>query len=432
MQEGMAILPILEQIQSNGMPVSISRIRALHAEMQSELDALNLKIYNDHWLSSPVSSLADIPKGQKFNPKSPQDVAILCRRLGIKPALRTTTGAASTSKKSIEEYRFTEPAIADVFDWRERQHNRDTYCNDVLSRVPSGYSQDLLTIHSNIGCTKIPTRRWNARNPNILGIPSRTDLGVKVRDCYIAPPGKVWAGFDLSGIEVRCLTHLSKDPLWISAFKNGINPHLDTASRLFKVPIEQVTKTQKAVGKTINFLVIYGGGASNLFDQLRLNGLAGYTLDDCKKLIRDWFSVYHYVYEYRERVIAKAKRTETATDHWGMTRHLPGINCGDRKVEGEEGRAAVSQEVQGLAAGCIRNAMVYLAPIFNSMIKAGELDPQHWRLMIHDETLHLVNKGEEEVLSDIVLYGLTRKCGIDLIVPVEAEAHYGETWGNCK
>jgi DNA polymerase-1 len=432
MQEGMAILPILETIQRNGMPVSISRIRSLHSEMQSELDALNLKIYNSYWTSSPVSSLDQIPKGQGFNPKSPQMVASLCRRLGIKPALRTAKGLASTSKKSIEEYRFTEPAIADVFDWRERQHNRDTYCNDVISRIPPGYNQDLLTIHSNIGCTKIPTRRWNARNPNILGIPSRTDLGIKVRDCYIAPPGKLWAGFDLSGIEVRCLTHLSRDPLWINAFRNGINPHLDTASRLFKIPLEQVSKIQKAVAKTVNFLIIYGGGANNLFDQLRSNGLQGYTLDDCKKLIRDWYETYHYVYEYRQRVIAQSKRTETATDYWGMTRHLPGINCGDKKIEGEEGRAAVSQEVQGLAAGCIRNAMIYLWPVLASMIKSRLLDPQCWRLMIHDELIYIANKGEEEALSDIVLYGLTQKCGIDLIVPIEAESHYGETWGECK
>lgn len=434
MREGMQILPILETIQRNGMPVSISRIQCLKSEMQSELDTLNLKIYNEYWANTPVSSLSQIPSKQGFNPKSPKQVASLCRRLGIKPGLRTATGAASTSKKSIEEYRFTEPAIADVFDWRERQHNRDTYCNDVLSRVPPNYPHDLLTIHSNIGTTKIPTRRWNARNPNILGIPSRTELGKKVRDCYIAPPGKLWCGFDLSGIEVRCLTHVSKDPLWINAFRNGINPHLDTASRLFKVPLDQVTKDQKATAKTVNFLIIYGGGAGNLFDNLRsTKDLQGkYSLDDCKKLIRDWYSTYHYVYEYRLRTIAESKRTEKATDHWGMTRYLPGINCGDKKIEGEEGRAAVSQEVQGLASGAIRNAMVWLAPVLDSMILSGDLDPQCWRLMIHDELVFLVNEGEEEALSDIVLYGLTEKCGIELIVPVEAEAHYGNTWGSCK
>lgn len=432
MSEGMAILPILETIQRNGMPVSISRIKSLHAEMQSELDALNLKIYNDYWTNNPVSSLSEIPAKKGFNPKSPKQVASLCRRLGIKPGLRTATGAASTSKKSIEEYRFTEPAIADVFDWRERQHNRDTYCNDVLSRVPPNYPHDILTIHSNIGTTKIPTRRWNARNPNILGIPSRTELGKKVRDCYIAPPDKVWCGFDLSGIEVRCLTHVSKDPLWINAFRNHINPHKDTASRLFKVPIDQVTDIQKAVAKTVNFLIIYGGGAGNLFDQLRSNNVRGYDLDACRKLIRDWYSTYHYVYEYRLRTIAESKRTEKATDHWGMTRYLPGINCGDKKIEGEEGRAAVSQEVQGLASGAIRNAMVWLAPVLDSMILSGDLDPQCWRLMIHDELVFLVNEGEEEALSDVVLYGLTEKCGIELIVPVEAEAHYGNTWGSCK
>jgi len=401
--------------------------------MQSELDILNLKIYNDYWGDYPVKSLSDIPKGKGFNPKSPMQVASLCRRLGIQPSIRTDTGAASTSKKSIEEYRFTEPAISDIFDWRERQHNRDTYCNDVLSRVPPNYPHDIFTIHANIGTTKIPTRRWNARNPNILGIPSRTELGKKVRNCYISPPGKIWCGFDLSGVEVRCLTHLSQDPLLKQAFANKINPHKDTARRLFNLPsIDSVTDLQKAIAKTINFLIIYGGGPGALFDQLRSNGITGYNLDSCQSLIRNWYRTYQGVDEYRRKVISSSKLTESATDLWGMTRYLPGINCGEKKIEGEEGRAAVSQEVQGLASGMIRNSMAWLVPRIDDLISSGNLDPLCWRLMLHDELIFLVNEGEEEVLSDLVLYALTKKSGIDLCVPIEAESHFGYSWGETK
>lgn len=433
MSEGMAVLPILETIQRNGMPVSRSRISALHSEMQAELDSLNLKIYNEHWGDSPVSSLSDIPSGKGFNPKSPPQVAALCRRLGITPSLRTDTGAASTSKKSIEEYRFTVPAISDVFDWRERQHNRDTYCNDVLSRIPDDYPDDIYTIRSNIGTTKIPTRRFNARNPNILGIPTRTELGRKVRDCYTAPPDKIWCGFDLSGVEVRCLTHLSNDPLLKKVFQDRINPHKDTARRLFNLPsIESVSDLQKAVAKTVNFLVIYGGGASNLWDQLRSNGISGYDLSACRELIRNWWGTYTGVAEFRDRTIHSARKSELSSDHWGMTRHLPGINSGDKKIEGEEGRAAVSQKVQGLASGMIRNSMVWLAPRINDLISAGELDPECWRLMIHDELVFIVNEGEEETLGPLVLHALTKHSGIELCIPTEAEEHYGHTWGSCK
>jgi DNA polymerase-1 len=341
---------------------------------------------------------------------------------------------ASTSKKSIEEFRYTEPAIALVFDCRERQHNRDTYCNDVLSRVPENHpaDNDTIIIHSNFNSIKIPTGRLATSDPNILGIPTRTELGRKVRDCYIAPPGKIWCGFDLSGVEVRCLAHLSRDPLLINVFTSRINPHKDTASRLFNVPICDVTDLQKAVAKTINFLVIYGGGASNLFDQFRSNNIKGYTLDDCRQFIRKWFATYSGVDAYRRRVIAEAKQAEEAYDHWGRVRHFPGINCGDAKIEGEEGRAAVSLKVQGLARGILRNASVWLFPRLLDLIQAGELDPACIRLDVHDELVYLVNEGKEETLGPLVLHALTKHAGINLCVPIEAEAHFGYTWGELK
>lgn len=420
MSEGMRILPLIETRQRNGMPVSISRISSLYDEMDREVDPLLEELSNEYW------------EGKDFNPQSPKQVASLCRRLGLKPALRTKTGAASTSKKSIEEYRFTEPAIALVFDCRERMHNRDYYCADVLARVPDGYTSDLLTIHANFKPTKIPTRREAAKNPNILGIPVRTELGKKVRECYIAPPGKIWCGFDLSGIEVRCLTHLSRDPLWINAFERKINPHKDTASRLFNVPISDVTDLQKAVAKTVNFLIIYGGGASNLYDQLRSNNIRGYTLDSCRNLIRDWYRTYSGVDEFRHKVIAEAKKSELSMDYWGMIRYLPGINCGDKEIEAEEGRASVSQKVQGLAKGMVIRASIWLDTYIRDLISSGDLDPECWRLDVHDELLFLVNEGEEETLGEIVLHALTKHSGIDLIVPIEAESHYGYTWAACK
>lgn len=421
MREGMEYLPIVERIQHNGMPVSISMIKSLHHEMQTELDALNVKISNLYW------------EGKDFNPCSPPQVAALCRRLGIKPALKTDTGAASTSKKSIEEYRYTTPAIADVFDFRERQHNRDMYCNDVISRVPEGYTDDLLIISANFHPTKIPTRRLAASNPNILGIPIRTELGKRVRDCYIAPPGMIFCSYDLSGAEVRCLAHLSRDPLLMRVFKLKINPHLDTAMRLFGLSsINDVSPLQKAVAKTVNFLVIYGGGANNLYDQFRSNNIRGYDLNDCKRFIRQWFETYKGVDDYRKKVILRSKLTEKASDLSGMVRYLPGINCGDNQIESEEGRAAVSQEVQGLAQTAIRNSTIWIYKRLQYLIDAGEIHPQCLRLQVHDELDFLVNEGEEETLTPLVLEGLTKHHGINFIVPIEAEAHYGKSWGDCK
>lgn len=425
MSEGMKYLPYVETIQRNGMTVSISKIRALYKEMDDELDPLLSELSSKYW------------DGEPFNPNSRPQVAALCRRLGIKPALRTPTGRASTSKKSIEEYRFTNLAISLVFECRERAHNRDTYCADVISRIPDNWDEsinDLLTIHANFNATKIPTRRLAASNPNILGIPVKTELGRRVRHCYIATPGKIICSFDLSGIEMRCLAHLSRDPILIKVFLDKIPPHKDTGMRLFELPsISAVSDLQKAVGKTTNFLVIYGGGASNLFDQFRSNNIRGYTLEDCKKFIKKWWQTYKGVDQYRQKVIREAKETELSQDNYsGMIRYLPGINSRDNSVESEEGRVAVSQKVQGLAQTMIRNSTIYLMDQLQILIDAGELDSQCFRLQLHDELTFIVNKGEEEILEPLVIHALTKKSGIDLIVPIEAESHFGYTWGECK
>lgn len=420
MSNEMRLLPTVERMQANGMPVSISAIRALHSEMESELDSIRDRISGLYW------------DGEPFNPNSTQQVAFLCRRLGIRPSTKTPTGAVSTSKKSIEEYRFGYPAIGLVFDWRERAKLRDQYCNDVLVRIPDDYQDDTLTIHANFEPCKVPTGRLSASHPNVLGIPVRSPVGRKVRHCYIAPPGKIWVGFDLSGIEVRCLTHLSRDPLWMAAFNNGINPHKDTASRLFNVPLDQVTDLQKAVAKTVNFLIIYGGGASNLYDQLRSNHLSGYNLSACKALIRNWWATYSGVDAFRREVIAEARRTEISIDHWGRARYLPGINCDDERVRGEEERATVSQKVQGLARGMLRNSLAWMWPTIESLISEGELDPECFRLDMHDELDFLVNIGEEEILIPLVMEALRNHSGVRLCIPVEAEYHIGHTWAEIK
>lgn len=421
MTEGMRFLPIIESMQSNGIPVSISAIRSLYDEMDSEVDTLVHELSRLYW------------DGKPFNFKSPPMANSLCRRLGLKPSLRTKTGISSTSEKSIGEFRYTEPAIQMLFDCRQRQHNRDTYCADVLSRVPDNYTSDTLIIHANFNPIKIPTRRLATSDPNVLGIPTRTELGRKVRHCYIAPPGKIFAGYDLSGIEVRCLAHLSQDPLWIETFRLGIHPHKATAKLLFNLPsISSVSDLQKAVAKTINFLIIYGGGPSNLYDQFRTNNILGYTLDDCRAFIRKWWSTYKGVDNYRQQVAAELRQTEMSVDAHGMVRYLPGINSGVNELQEEAIRIAISQKVSGLARGAIIKSSIWLDNALQPLISSGLIDPQCQRLDIHDELVFLINEGEEQYLEPLVMEALVNQSGVDLIVPIDAEAHYGYTWGDLK
>jgi uracil-DNA glycosylase family 4 len=418
MSDGMQFLPIVERMQANGMLASRSHFESLSIEMQEIVDRIGHRLSQEY-----------------FNPLSRPQVTSLCLRRGLSPRKRTKLGAISTSEKSLGEYVGKDPAITLLFDWRKAHHNKTTYCNDVLDRIPE--SEDLYLIHSNLKPTTVHTRRLSAENPNILGVPTRTPLGRKVRHGYKSPPGKIFLSIDLSGIEMRCMAHLSRDPLLCKVFRDGIHPHRDTARLLFKLPsINSVTDTQKAVGKETNFLTIYGGAYKRLYEELRSKGVEGYDLDACRKLLIDYFQIYSGVKAYSLRTAHECHKSEIVYDHWGMARYLPGINCGDREIEAEEERAAVSQKVQGLAQGMIQKSIIWLDPIiqdYNASI-SNPIDSIDWRLLVHDELMFTCPDKEDvkEMLNHLAMQALTKHCGIELIVPVEAESHWGYTWGEAK
>lgn len=445
MSEGMQILPHIERMQANGMPVSKSYFLSLRSEMEEIVDRIGRKLSLLYYDGKPI------------NPNSTQQVASLCRRRGLSPGKRTPSGGFSTNKDSIGQYRYTDPAIEMVFDWREAAHNRDYYCNDVLSRIPPDYESDIYLIRSNIKMCTVHTRRPASQDPNILGIPQRTEVGRKIRHGYIAPPGKVWCSYDLSGIEVRGLAHRSRCPVLCKVFRDKIHPHKYTASKLFGVDIGQVTDTQKSVGKTANFLTQYGGGYNKFYEGLRAAGITNHDLivlsfpdllrklswftpeeevetakRSCKQILSNWFKTYYGVDAYRKETIRRARETEIVYDHSGMPRYLPGINSDDSGIRSEEERAAVSHEIQGLATTAIRNSMVWTFPKLDELVDCGELCPDYFRLYLHDEWIFLVDKGQEEVIGPLVMEGLTRHTGIDFIIPIEAEEHIGYTWGECK
>ncbi len=440
-QEGMLLLPHIERMQDNGMPVSRSYFLSLRSEMEEIVDRLGKRLsilYND---------------GKPINPNSSQQIAALCRRRGLK-GKKTEKGFFSTNKDSIGQYRYTDEAIELVFDWREAAHNRDYYCNDVLERTTDSPT-DICLIRSNIKMCTVHTRRPASENPNILGIPTRTEIGRKIRHGYIAPPGKVWCSYDLSGVEMRVMASESRCPVLSKVFLDKIHPHRFTASRLFGVDIGEVKDTQKAVGKEANFLTQYGGGYGKLYEKLRAAGISNKDLillsfpdsslsftsleaeterakQSCKVVMSNWFKTYYGVDAYRKRVIEKARREEIVYDRSGMPRYLPGINSDDSGIRAEEERAAVSQIIQGTATTAIRNSIIWLMPRLDELSRCGELSIDYFRLYLHDELIFLVDIGQEETLSPIVLEGLTKHHGIELSIPLEAEEHIGYTWGECK
>lgn len=426
MAAGMSVLPIFEEIQATGMVASRSKFESLLADVDADMDRLQSTISWRYFDKRP------------FNPMSSQHVATLMRRRGLTGEKRTASGKVSTAKKSIEHLRYTDEAIAAVIDWRENAKIRDAFCKPVIERAEIEPSlpghPDLFPVRCKIKTTRVATRRLAASDPNLLQIPTRHELGKRVRDCYVAPPGQVYGSWDLSMIEIRYLAHESEDPLLCRLLNEGRDFHSETAAAIFNIPLDQVDKMKhRYPAKRCSFGIAYGVTGAGLYDQFRMMEGAEegeWTVDKCDRLIEDWLRVYKGAADYFRWCATEAAKTGYVRDHWGMYRFIPGIWSRESGVRAEAERIAVNHRIQGGAQGMLQNSMAWLRPRIRELQDAGL--NVHWTLQIHDEILLRFDVELWEHLNEIVTEALVRHSGIRLRVPVESSGAYGETWGTAK
>lgn len=421
MTDGMEILHVFEEMQSNGMPASRKYFEDLYTELTSEMRRLQSLISNRYY------------DGDPFNPGSSDYVASLMRRRGLYGMKRTPTGKVSTGKKSIEHLRYTDDAMKLVFEWREIEHVRDAFCSVILDTIPE--DQDYCDVRCQILNTRTATRRLASRDPNLLAIPVRTDIGRRIREGFRFPDDsdEVLGSWDLQQVEMRVAAHESEDPTLCQLFIDERDIHTETASKIFKVPPSEVDRFRHRIpAKNAGFGTIYGLSGSGLLDQLRMNGAEGWTEQSCDKLIRDWFTLYPGMKEYIDRTSYDLKRSPNALvrDSWGMPRYLPAIWSDDRKESAEAGRHAVSHKIQGTAQGLIQKSIIWLRPIIRDMQLSG-LNVK-WRLQVHDEIILSFDRELWDMLNDLVIDALTNHCGMELRVPVKAEGAMGKSWNLLK
>lgn len=424
MSDGMHTLKIFEQMQSRGMLASRTYFESLADEMRTEMYALQDEISVKYYDSQP------------FNPKSPIHVRNLMAKYNIVGSEFTEKlGEMSTSKSSIEHLRTNHPVIDAIFNYREREHNLDMYCAEVLNIIPEDV--DLYIVRTNLKTTRTTTRRLASERPNWLATPNRTELGLKIRNGYISRPGMIFTEHDLSQAELRCLAHESADPLMCRSFIAGVDIHAQTASQLFGIPISTAKeKKYRTPAKTINFGIVYGMAAEALQRQLRTQNVYE-TIDECDRLLTEWFKIYAGVKEYKSQVILEVKHDGLVRDCSGMIRYLSAINHRDPGVAAEAGRFAVSQRIQGMAQTMIQNSMRWIddelvqpchAAVESGMTGVGVW----WLLQIHDSLMLEIDEDEElfTYVNAMMIEGLTKHCGMHLRVPVLADGKRGKTWGS--
>jgi DNA polymerase-1 len=288
---------------------------------------------------------------------------------------------------------------------------RNTYLDSLIERV------DPMTgrLHAHFNQMVTVTGRLSSNHPNLQNIPIRTPDGARIRQAFRAAPRCVLLSADYSQIELRILAHLSGDPRMIEAFEKERDIHAETASRLFQVPIENVTDRERARAKAVNFGVVYGMGPFRLSRDLEM------PLREATRFIEHYFSVYEGVKRYLENEIERVRETGVTRTLFGRTRALPDIRSSrkDKRIQAE--RLAANTPIQGTAADLIKAAMVSIQRVFEKRRFAAKM-----LIQIHDELLFEVPREEKDPVEACVRGEMENVAR--LRVPLTVHSGFGATW----
>lgn len=462
---GDRVLPIFEEMQREGIPASRRAFVDLASTVSREMQQIQAGL-STNWFG-----------GKPFNPApNTKDVAALVAALGITGLKKTKkTKKPSTSMKSLEYMAPKYPALAQIGEWRRRQKVLSTYClplieiadrdikiearrlgddNDGelwevgpgLDLPDSGWlsGSDLFLVRCKFKPVSVETRRLAAEDPSLLNQPVRTALGRKVRACYMTalrddpndPDQEVFAEWDFNSQEVRVAAHITGDRLLCAIMRDPKRKiHMETASRVFGKPIDQIDEVgEKIPAKTAFFGMIYGLSGLGLMDLFRSFGLENWPLDACESLIREIFRIYPGLEASTKAAAAEAQRVGYVRDLYGHIRYLPGIWSSNRAEASEASRQAFSHWIQSTAQGLTQNAMVWLRKPIRDLQRAGL--PVRWCLQIHDSLMLRMPRWMFPVVDGIMTEGMTQHYGgpgnVKLSVPVLVDAHMSTRWSELK
>ena len=399
----MPLLPVLAEMERAGLSVDVSVLAAQSAELGAEIDAMVERIHAE--------------AGEDFNLDSPQQLShVLFDVLGL-PTFglkRTKRGFYSTNAKVLGDLAAEHAIVAEVLEYRERSKIKSTYL-DALPALVAGDGR----IHTTLNQTVTATGRLSSSDPNLQNIPTRSELGHRVRQAFTVPEGSVFLACDYSQIELRLLAHLSGDEHLIAAFCEGADFHAATAARVFGVPVEEVTPALRSRAKAVNFGIVYGQQAFGLASSLKI-GRA-----EAQEMIDRYFEAYPGVRAFLDEAVRVAHERGYAETLFGRRRHIKEFAQRNRQLVAFGERTAMNHPMQGTAADIIKLAMVGVERRLHEEGLAAKLV-----LQIHDELDLEVPEAEVEAVSALVRETMEGVCS--LRVPLIAEVSYGANWAEAK
>jgi len=397
----MPTVEVLSDMQWNGMYVDKEELEQFGKELTSKLETITKIIYE--------------MAGEEFNINSTKQLGeILFEKMKL-PVIKKTKSGYSTDVDVLEKLKKEDPIIEQILEYRQLMKLNSTYVEGLKPYINIKTNR----IHSFFHQTITATGRISSTEPNLQNIPTRFELGKRVRKVFKPEKGKIYLDADYSQIELRVLASISGDEHMIEAFKEGKDIHKQAASKVFKTPIEEVTKEQRSNAKAVNFGIVYGISDFGLGEQL------GIGRKKAKQYIEEYLEQYAGIKQFMENITEQAKEQGYVETLFHRRRYIPELKSNNYMVRQFGARVAMNTPIQGTAADIMKIAMI---KVYNE-IKSRKLKSKII-LQVHDEMMVETPIEEKEEMINIM-----KKCmesATKLEVPLIAEISDAENWYECK
>lgn len=397
----MPLVLVLAKMQYNGMYVNADELKDFGEEIKKTAETLTNEIY----------SLA----GEEFNINSHQQLGkILFEKLGLPAPKKTKTGY-STDVDVLEKLINKHEIIEKILGYRKIAKLNSTYIEGLIPYI----NKNTHKIHSKFHQTITATGRISSTDPNLQNIPTREEIGKQIRKAFLPEEGNVYIDADYSQIELRVLAHISKDENMIYAFNHGEDIHRQAASKVFNVPLDEVTKEQRSSAKAVNFGIVYGISDFGLANQIKVSN------KQAKQYIDDYLEKYSGIKKFMSNITEEAKEKGYVETLFGRKRYIPELKSSNYMVRKFGDRVAMNTPIQGTAADIMKIAMINV----NKELKEKKINGKIV-LQIHDELLLEVSKEDKEVAKEILKRNMENAMKLD--VPLEVEISEGKNWYELK
>lgn len=397
----MPTVKVLADMQWNGMYADEEELNKFGNKLKEQLEIKTKMIYE--------------MAGEEFNINSTKQLGeILFEKMKL-PVIKKTKSGYSTDVDVLEKLKKEDPIISEILDYRQLMKLNSTYVEGLKPYI----NPKTKRIHSFFHQTITATGRISSTEPNLQNIPTRFELGKQVRKIFKPEDGKVYIDADYSQIELRVLADMSEDKHMVQAFKEGQDIHKQAASKVFKTPMDDVTKEQRSNAKAVNFGIVYGISDFGLGEQL------GISRKQAKKYIDEYLTEYEGIKNFMENMTEKAKEAGYVETLFNRRRYIPELKSNNYMVRQFGARAAMNTPIQGTAADIMKIAMINV----HKELLDKNLDAKIV-LQVHDEMMIEAPIEEAKKVKEIVKRQMEN--AITLKVPLIADVSEADNWYECK